>query len=82
MDDIANLAFIGGRSNRKIYTKPPSQYIPELIEANGTEPFESQCIPTDPSLLTPDRYPDFLSERRRRIASRLNTFLGSATSPA
>ena len=37
--------------------------------------FTSECIPTDPSLLTPERYRDFLAERRRLIAERLNDFL-------
>jgi Protein of unknown function DUF262 len=31
-DDIANLAFIGGDTNRKISDKPPSQYFPPLIQ--------------------------------------------------
>ena len=49
-----------------------------MIEANGEKPFISQCIPTDPALLTLERYHDFLAERRRRIAERLNTFLDPA----
>jgi len=76
-DDIANLAFISGKANRKISAKEPALYFPEVQEANGEQPFESQCIPTDPSLLTVERYKDFLAERRRLIAERLNTFLGS-----
>jgi hypothetical protein len=76
-DDIANLAFISGKANRKISAKEPALYFPEVREANGEQPFESQCIPTDPSLLTVERYKDFLAERRRLIAERLNTFLGS-----
>ncbi len=31
-DDIANLAFIGGGTNRSISDKPPSAYIPELLQ--------------------------------------------------
>ena len=46
-DDIANLAFIGGDTNRKISDKPPSQYFPPLIEKSGLVAFEAQCIPTD-----------------------------------
>jgi hypothetical protein len=77
IDDIANLAFIGGRANRRISDKAPVSYIPELIAASGSQPFTSQCIPTDPDLLTPERYRDFLAQRRRLIAERLNAFLGS-----
>jgi hypothetical protein len=32
-------------------------------------------IPTDPPLLTPERYRDFLVARRRLIVVRLNDFL-------
>lgn len=77
IDDIANLAFIGGRANRRISDKAPAIYVPELITANGSQPFASQCIPTDPGLLTPEHYREFLAERRRLIAERLNVFLGS-----
>lgn len=77
IDDIANLAFIGGRANRRISDKSPATYIPELIATDGDQPFTSQCIPTDPSLLSPDRYRTFLAERRRLIARRLNEFLSA-----
>jgi hypothetical protein len=77
IDDIANLAFIGGRANRRISDKPPATYIPELIATDGDQAFTSQCIPTDPSLLSPDRYRNFLAERRRLIARRLNEFLSA-----
>ncbi|MFU8884971.1 MAG: DUF262 domain-containing protein [Cyanobacteriota bacterium] len=80
IDDIANLAFIGGRANRRISDKPPASYIPALITSNGEQPFTSQCIPTDPSLLTPEHYRDFLVERRRQIAARLNSFLSPTAS--
>jgi len=76
-DDIANLAFISGKANRKISAKEPALYFPEVRKVNGEQPFESQCIPTDPDLLTVERYKAFLAERRRLIAERLNTFLGS-----
>jgi len=75
IDDIANLAFIGGRANRRISDKSPAAYIPELIANDGDQAFTSQCIPTDPALLTPERYREFLAERRRLIAERLNDFL-------
>jgi hypothetical protein len=76
-DDIANLAFISGKANRKISAREPAVYFPEVQEANGEQPFESQCIPTDPEVLTIERYKAFLAERRRLIAERLNEFLSS-----
>jgi hypothetical protein len=77
-DDIANLAFISGKANRKISAKEPALYFPEVRKANGEQPFESQCIPTDSDLLTVERNKGFLAERRRLIAERLNTFLSSS----
>lgn len=75
-DDIANLSFISGKTNRAISDKAPEEYLPPLIAKRGTEPFAAQCIPTDAEFLTVDGYKLFLAERRRLIAERLNEFLG------
>jgi hypothetical protein len=77
-DDIANLAFIGGQTNRQISDKAPAQYFPSIINKSGTNAFEAQCIPTNPVLLSAEAYKSFLSERRRTVSERLNEFLGSA----
>jgi hypothetical protein len=76
-DDISNLAFIGGGTNRRINVKPPSEYIPSIISKGGSNPFVLQGIPVDEKLLTIDAYKEFLSERRRTIAHMLNVFLGT-----
>lgn len=75
-DDIANLAFIGGKTNRNISDKPPLEYFPALLAKSGEAAFKAQCIPTDPDLLKITSYKDFLSERRKQIAFRLNEYLG------
>lgn len=79
-DDIANLAFIGGKTNRQISDKPPAQYFPPLIEKSGLSAFEAQCIPTDPTLLGVDGYKNFLVQRRKAVTNRLNEFLGGIQS--
>lgn len=79
-DDIANLAFIGGRTNRQISDKPPAQYFPPLIEKSGSAAFEAQCIPIDPGVLGVDAYKIFLTERRIAVSRRLNEFLGGVQS--
>lgn len=76
-DDIANLAFIGGKTNRAISDKPPVDYFPVLIEKAGTAPFAAQCIPTDKELLHVQSYKAFLVKRREEIAQRINEFLGT-----
>jgi len=55
-DDIANLAFIGGKTNRAISDKPPIEYFPVLIAKSGVSAFETQCILTDPALLGVESY--------------------------
>jgi len=78
INDLANLSFIGGKTNRSISSKSPNIYFPKISEKQGQSPFVSQCIPTDPDLLTVDAYPQFLAERRKLIAERLNTFLNDS----
>ena len=46
-DDIANLAFIGGKTNRQISDKPPEPVLPAADREVGLAAFEAQCIPTD-----------------------------------
>lgn len=77
-DDIANLCFISGKMNRKISDKDPKTYLPEVIAKTGAGPFEAQCIPLDEGLWGIDCYDDFLKERRRLIADRLNEFLNQS----
>jgi hypothetical protein len=76
-DDIANLCFIGGKTNRQISDKPPGQYFPPMIQKSGLGAFEAQCIPTDSALLGVDGYKAFLQKRRILVAERLNKFLGA-----
>jgi hypothetical protein len=76
-DDIANLAFIGGGTNRRISDKPPSDYIPPLVAKGGSGPFVSQGIPLEAHFLRVESYKEFLGERRKNVASMLNSFLGT-----
>jgi hypothetical protein len=76
VNDIANLSFIGGKTNQSISDKAPAKYMPAFIEKNGRGGFESQCIPLDGELLTTEKYHAFLSKRRELIAARLNEYLG------
>lgn len=74
-DDIANLCFISGKTNRQISDKEPSQYLPPMIEKAGDAAFEKQCIPTVQALLGVESYKEFLRSRRELIVKRLNDFL-------
>lgn len=75
-DDIANLSFIGGHTNRGISDTPPWDYIPKVVEKHGAVMLEQQAIPHSPELLSIEAYKRFLVARRELIAQRLNSFLG------
>lgn len=75
-DDIANLAFISGRTNRAISDKAPVEYFPGFISKMGEAGFQAQCIPLDPPMLEQDNYKQFLTHRRELISARVNDFLG------
>lgn len=80
INEIANMAFISGKANRKMFNRPPSDYLPELLAAQSEEAFIAHAIPTDSALWELDRYPEFLAWRRERLADEVNTLLD--TSPA
>ena len=74
-DDIANFAFIGGKTNRQISDKAPSDYFPNIKSKSGLEPFNLQCIPHDSEILEGKSYKEFLAKRRLLISECLNRFL-------
>jgi hypothetical protein len=76
-DDIANLAFIAGRTNRRISDKSPSEYLPGICEQAGPAILDAQCIPHEDPLYELSNYDQFLARRRELIADRLNVFLGT-----
>lgn len=73
-DDIANLAFIGGKTNRAISDKAPSMYLPPLLEQHPHS-FTAQAIPTSAEMRGLENYKAFLVARRQLIAEKLNLFL-------
>lgn len=75
INDIANLSFISGKTNRNISAKNPGDYIPEFIDEHGTELFDLQCVPTKEDLLSVEQFREFLKERREKITQRLNEFV-------
>jgi len=71
INDIANLAFIGKKTNINISNANPLQYL-EKYDENLLIP---HCIPTDKSLWSLDRYKDFLAARRNLIVNMINKYL-------
>lgn len=77
MNEIANMAFIGGRTNRNISSKEPEKYLPEFIEKRGEEILVQHLLPSERTLWSLSGYQEFLSYRRQRIAEKINAFLSS-----
>lgn len=75
INEIANIAFISGKANRKILNKEPIKYLPEIIERQGEEALTTHLIPLDPSLWELDRYREFLEWRRKELSKAVNSLL-------
>lgn len=76
INEIANLAFIGGKTNRQITNKEPINYLEnEVVAKRGEEALTSQLIPLDKKMWEIDNYQEFLNYRRKEIADVINEFI-------
>jgi hypothetical protein len=75
INEIANMAFIGGGTNRSITNKLPKEYLQKAVDEGKGELLKKQMVPLDPSLWDLNHYPEFLTYRREQIAQKVNTFL-------
>jgi hypothetical protein len=75
INEIANMAFIAGGTNRSLSSKPASDYLQEVLQTSGKEALEAHCIPTDSALWEVEAYPAFLEYRRVALASAINDFI-------
>lgn len=75
INEIANLAFIGGKTNRQILNKEPIHYLKEINEKYGPDVLSSQLIPTNQVNWEVGRFREFLGWRRKAIAEAINIFM-------
>jgi hypothetical protein len=75
INEIANMAFITGQTNRRISNKEAAGYLADIVSKQGEAALRSQCVPVDPALWTTERYRDFLKLRRAELATRMNAFI-------
>lgn len=75
INEIANLAFISGRSNRRISAKNPAEYLGDIEPAR----LAAQCIPAPGELRQLDNFRDFLTYRRAALADAVNAFIRKKT---
>jgi len=85
INEIANMAFITGQTNRRISNAEPETYLPSIVKQRGLPALESQVVPTDPALWALDRYRDFLAQRRKALTDCMNAYIqkmaGTDTTP-
>lgn len=75
INEIANLAFISGQSNRRFGNKAPADYLPGVVSEQGQAALETQVVPLDPSVHAVENYRDFLRARREALAQVMNAHL-------
>lgn len=75
VNEIANLAFISGRTNRRIGKKEPSSYLKEIIAERGGDVLTRQGVPLDGELHRVENFPQFLEYRRAELCRLVNQFL-------
>ncbi|WP_165968945.1 DUF262 domain-containing protein [Actinomadura sp. KC06] len=76
INDLANLAFISGKANRRISDRSPADYfvapeVPPLTEAELAPHF----VPYDEDLRTAGQYREFLKKRRSLLADAMTALL-------
>lgn len=76
INDLANLAFISDKANRKISARPPATYFAEL-ETLDQSFLTGHMVPTDQRLRSLDAYPELIAERRAMLAAAMNDLLES-----
>lgn len=75
INEIANMAFITGQTNRRISNKEATGYLADIVQKQGEAALHSQCVPLDSSLWETGRYKDFLACRREALAETMNRFI-------
>ncbi len=76
INEIANMAFVSGKANRRLFTRPPEQYLPDIVATSGRDALIRHCLPTDPELWKLTNYRQFLEWRRERLADEVNRLIG------
>ncbi len=76
INEIANIAFICGKVNRKITNREPIDYLEkEVVAKRGKDALISQLIPLDKKMWEISNYQQFLNYRRKAISKAINEFM-------
>lgn len=74
VNEIANLAFVGGGTNRAFANKSPDKYLPSVVAKQGPDALNRQCVPIDSGLWTVEQFEAFLERRRAMLADAVNDY--------
>lgn len=75
VNEIANMAFVTGGTNRAISSKAADIYLAKILDEQGPAALETHCIPLDPELWKLENYRAFLEYRRAALARIINDFI-------
>ncbi len=71
IDDIANIAFLSQKANRKILKSKPEDYLGKIEENR----LKDQFVPLDKELWKVDKFRDFIVERRELLTKAINEYM-------
>ena len=74
INDLANLAFISDKANRKIAARSPVDYFADLLAADPSY-LSSHFVPDEPAVRTVEGYPAFIGQRRALLAEAMDEIL-------
>ena len=75
INEIANMAFITGQTNRRISNKEPVLYLRDIVARQGSTALETQKVPLDETLWDVARYRNFLEHRRKSLTDCMNQLI-------
>ena len=74
VNEIANRAFLTADTNMALSNTPPADYLPDVKEKYPGA-LVNQFIPMKPALWVPEHFGDFLQDRRKMLARKINEFM-------
>jgi hypothetical protein len=79
INEIANMAFVAGKTNRQISNRDPVDYLPEVVKSRGDDALTMQLVPIQKDLWELENYRAFLEKRRTLLAEACNTFIANVS---
>ena len=75
INELANMAFVAGGTNRRLGKSKPEEYLPKVIQEQGAGALAAHCVPQDPALWKIENFRSFLEYRRAALAAEINEFI-------